>query len=255
MINSIEDLVFFASDVTNGNTYEGQTVKLGLSLDFNSTKSYVEPLRTDYKQYGYDGELKTLLTAGEGFKPIGTTTLYSAGKDSSFIGTFDGNDKKIYNVSIKYEANLGSSVGLFGNNYGEIKNLEIININFDITSNSDTSFLGGIARYNYENINNCGSNGTITFSLSGGNIFLGGITGRSDTNSNIKVCFNKANISGKAIDNYEGNVRIGRICGDGNGNIEKCYNEGNINSRTNGVENALGGISGTFGGSIQSSTI
>ena len=71
-INSIEDLVFFSYDVNNRNTYEGKTVKLALSLDFNSNKSYVEPLRTDYGKYGYDGELKTLLTTGEGFKPIGT---------------------------------------------------------------------------------------------------------------------------------------------------------------------------------------
>ncbi len=54
VINSIEDLVFFSSDVSD-NTYEGQTVKLRLSLDFNSTKSYVEPLKTDYAKYGYDG--------------------------------------------------------------------------------------------------------------------------------------------------------------------------------------------------------
>ena len=71
-INSIEDLVFFAYDVTNGNNYEGKTVKLGINLDFNSTKSYVDPFRTDYGEYGYDGELKTLLTSGEGFIPIGT---------------------------------------------------------------------------------------------------------------------------------------------------------------------------------------
>ena len=70
-INSIEDLVFFSYDVNDGNTYEGQTVKLALSLDFNSNKSYVEPLRTNYGEYGYNGELKTLLTTGEGFKPIG----------------------------------------------------------------------------------------------------------------------------------------------------------------------------------------
>ena len=70
-INSIEDLVFFSYDVNNGNTYEGQTVKLALSLDFNSNKSYVEALRTNYVEYGYNGELKTLLTTGEGFKPIG----------------------------------------------------------------------------------------------------------------------------------------------------------------------------------------
>ena len=38
VINSIEDLVFFSYDVRNGNTYEGKTVKLGTSLDFNSVK-------------------------------------------------------------------------------------------------------------------------------------------------------------------------------------------------------------------------
>ena len=254
-INSIEDLVVFASNVTNGTTYEGQTVKLGLSLDFNSNKSYVDPLRTNYGEYGYDGELKTLLTSGEGFKQIGTTTPYSASKANSFAGTFDGDNKKIYNAFIKYEANATSCVGIFGSNYGEIKNLEI-NGNLDMISNSDTSFLGGIVGYNYGNIINCGNNGTITFSLAGGNIYMGGITGRSDANSNIKACFNKANISGKTIENYEGSARIGGIYGIGNGNIvEKCYNVGNIDCKLNGAENVLGGIGGIEGtvSSIQSS--
>ena len=68
VINSIEDLVFFSYSVREGEKYEGKTVKLGVSLDFNSNKSYVSPLRTDYGTYGYNGELKTLLTTGEGFK-------------------------------------------------------------------------------------------------------------------------------------------------------------------------------------------
>ena len=97
-INSIEDLVFFASNVTNGNTYEGQTVKLGLSLDFNSNKSYVEPLRTDYSQYGYNGELKTLLTTENGFIPIGTIYNDTDRENYSFKGFFDGNDNSILNV-------------------------------------------------------------------------------------------------------------------------------------------------------------
>ena len=42
IINSIEDLVVFADNVTKGiNNYEGQYVELGISLDFNSDKSYV----------------------------------------------------------------------------------------------------------------------------------------------------------------------------------------------------------------------
>lgn len=98
VINSIEDLVFFAHDVTNGNNYSGKTVKLGISLDFNSTKSYIDPLRTDYGKYGYNGELKTLLTTGEGFIPIGV------GSDevgtNSFSGTFDGQNNQIINLYI-----------------------------------------------------------------------------------------------------------------------------------------------------------
>ena len=96
-INSIEDLVVFAHDVANGKTYSGETVKLGLSLDFNSTKSYVDPLRTDYAEYGYSGELKTLLTSGEGFIPIGT--IYDNDISTNhFEGTFDGNKNAIYNL-------------------------------------------------------------------------------------------------------------------------------------------------------------
>ena len=98
VINSIEDLVFFAHDVTNGNNYSGKTVKLGISLDLNSTKSYIDPLRTDYGKYGYNGELKTLLTTGEGFIPIGV------GSDevgtNSFSGTFDGQNNQIINLYI-----------------------------------------------------------------------------------------------------------------------------------------------------------
>lgn len=67
VINSIEDLVFFAYDITSGNTYTGKYVNLGISLDFNSTKSYVDPFRTDYGKYGYNGELKTLLTSRRRF--------------------------------------------------------------------------------------------------------------------------------------------------------------------------------------------
>lgn len=63
IINSIEDLVVFANETTNGNVYEGKEVILGTDLDFKSTKSYVNATRTDYVQYGYNGELKKLINA------------------------------------------------------------------------------------------------------------------------------------------------------------------------------------------------
>ena len=97
VINSIEDLVFFAYDVTSGNTYAGETVTLGTNLDFNSNKSYIEPFRTNFEKYGYKGELKTLLTTETGFIPIGTTSNVNQA-DYSFAGIFDGNDNVIVNL-------------------------------------------------------------------------------------------------------------------------------------------------------------
>ena len=159
VINSIEDLVFFAYDVTSGNNYEGQTVKLGLSLDFNSSKSYVDPYRTDYGQYGYNGELKTILTTGEGFIPIGITQKIENGsvEEKSFKGTFEGNGEVIKNLYINTNPTDDineAKVGLFGYNYGEIKNLGVENCNIKVNSTSTTGtfFVGGIVGVMYQEI-------------------------------------------------------------------------------------------------------
>ena len=133
VINSIEDLVVFADNITKGtNTYQGQYVKLGLSLDFNSDKSYVDPNREDY--YGYQGKLKEALLRGEGFQSIGkinfieNTENIENIKSCSFNGIFDGNDKSILNMYINKNVKDNTeciSLGMFSNNFGTIKNLTI----------------------------------------------------------------------------------------------------------------------------------
>ena len=149
IINSIEDLVFFAHDVTNGNNYEGKTVKLGTSLDFNSTKSYVDPLRTDYGEYGYDGELKTLLTTKEGFKPIGTMFDIDI-STNYFEGTFDGNKNIIYNLYQKVENQEYTIIsGFFSTNNGIIRDLKLENINLNGTTNNEFLLIGGIVGRNF----------------------------------------------------------------------------------------------------------
>ena len=145
IINSIEDLVFFAYDVTNGNNYEDKTIELGLSLDFNSTKSYVDPFRTDYTEYGYNGQLKTLLTTGEGFLPIGALTDSTT---QNFYGTFDGKGNSINNLYINKinDNDRGIKVGLFTNNRGNIYNVKLLNV--DLYLKSNTGSLGGISGQN-----------------------------------------------------------------------------------------------------------
>ena len=122
VINSVEDLVFFAYQVRSGNNnYSGNTIKLGLSLDFKSNESYVQAYRTDYGTYGYDGELKTLLTSGEGFYPIGEKFSGNATESQKFYGTFDGNGNSISNlycnvISDSTDTENAIAMGFFCNN-------------------------------------------------------------------------------------------------------------------------------------------
>ena len=236
IINSIEDLVFFAYDVTNENTYEGQTVELGTSLDFNSVKSYVDAFRTDYGQYGYDGELKTLLTSGEGFKPIGISTNEGGYEDKSFKGTFDGNGKIIKNLYIneKVEDNVNDvRIGLFGNNYGEIKNLgiESCNISGVLESNGvNTIMTGGVVACNYGKVNACYVSGNIEpKAINTAKSFAGGICGTGITMEN---CYNLASITG--IGDESSNV-VGGICGGSrisdDFSLKNCYNMGELSAR------------------------
>ena len=229
-INSIEDLVFFSYDVNNGNTYEGQTIKLGLSLDFDSSKSYVDAYRTDYGKYGYNGVLKTLLTSGEGFKPIGTylnnNTSINDETNTPFMGTFDGNNHEINGLRI---VSSEKGKGLFGLVKGAtIKNLGIGNdstIKVNLVS-------GSIVGYANERttIENCYNNATILESTENSQQ-LGGIAGQLTSSSNITNCFNLANISGGS--------GLGGIAGMSSGNIDSCYNTGVLTG-----EERVGGIAG-----------
>ena len=267
-INSIEDLVFFAYDVTNENNYEGKTVKLGTSLDFNSTKSYADPLRTDYGEYGYNGELKTLLTSGEGFKSIGITTEDDNTKN--FFGTFDGNNNFINNLYINVTSDAEfEKRGLFANNHGTIKDLKLTNVNLYLKiskggqiagiagQNSSTGTInncivsgnikmegstsvGGITTYCSGKINNCGNYANIYFYNSSNDVNAGGIFTTSNANSEFINCYNKGNIS---VMENGGNAYLGGIGSMTSGKMKNCYNTGNISGETGGLLR-VGGIIG-----------
>ena len=249
VINSIEDLVFFSYDVTtNGNKYEGQTVKLGTNLDFKSDKSYVDPFRTDYSKYGYNGELKTLLTSGEGFIPIGTT--YD--KDVSmnhFYGTLDGNYNIIYSLYQNVEESDKVLItGLFGTNMGTIKNLKIENANLSGTTNNMHILMGAIAGRNSGTIENCSSTGNININANGiKGIYAGGISGQGDVQlegESINKCYSKINIKVELTNSNTVNAS-----GIGGGSsyslIKNCYFNGKIDvTSLNDVIKVVAGIGG-----------
>ena len=207
IISSIEDLIAFSYEVTNGeNSYEGKIVKLGCNLDFKSKKSYVNPDRTDYDAYGYNGNLREILTS-TGFNGI-----------DGFLGTFDGNGYSIKNLKIEKEVNDFSFFGLFNTNKGIIKNLNVDDCNIEATGSTNYGFFGGICGNNSGKIYNCKVTGTIKSDYS--NSILGGIAGYSE--NEIKNCINYAEISGKA-------TQCGGVVGQhATGIISQCGNYGDI---------------------------
>ena len=246
-INSIEDLVFFAYDVTNGNNYSGKTVKLGTSLDFNSTKSYVDPLRTDYGEYGYNGELKTLLTSGKGFISIGT--MYD--RDISmnhFYGTFDGNYNTIYNLYQNIEESDKVLIaGLFGTNMGTIINLQIRDANLSGTTNNMHILMGAISGRNSGNIENCSSEGNLNINANGvKGIYLGGISGQGDVqldSESINKCYSKMNINVEVTNSNI--INASGILGGSVDLIKNCYFNGKIEVTSLGdISKAVNGIGG-----------
>ena len=264
-INRIEDLIFFAYDVKQGNYYEGETVKLGLSLDFNSNKSYVDAYRTNYAKYGYTGELKKILTE-TGFIPIGTMQ-FSNGSDEinekSFKGIFDGAGNKIYNLKIKQEIESTEyqlSIGLFSANSGTIQNLGIENGSVITNTNSEkfcamallvgNNRVGGIIR-------DCYTTGEISCMSSNG-YNIGGVAGAND--GEIYNCYNEVNMSiykTSSIFESERETRGGGIAGSTaeTSIIKNVYNKGNVlflNSTTNekGTNTYLAGIVGLNYGQV-----
>ena len=246
VINSIEDLVVFSHNVRNGNKYEGQTVKLGVNLDFKSDKSYVDPDRTDYGIYGYDGNLKQLLTTGEGFIPIGDQE-----GTNSFYGTFDGDNNAICSLYINIESDEDVNAGFFSTTYGEIRNLGLLNTDIKVKGKFPT--VGGATGVGYNNIYNSYTTGNINV-IGNSWMITGGICGVMKEEGNVENCYNLSNINIINIKEETGGADIscGGIIGQTSFNIDKCYNKGNISG--NGGVNSLyvGGICGSSkGGTIK----
>ena len=266
LIESIEDMVNLATNVNNGENYEGKYFKLKQNLDFNSIKSYVDANskylynsnKCGYEENESGTEIKTLCTTGEGFITIGREA------DKAFSGIFDGNNCKIKNLYINIEnipTGKDYNIGLFGmieNN--EIKNLSVTG---KITTAAPVGDVGGIVGYANNNntsvtIENCSSAVNISsHNTSGGDV--GGIVGCAF--GSIKKCTNIGNIEIEA-DLENGGSYIGGIAGiaspfyglEEEEGLSNCINKGDIYSYAKGntglVDVDAGGIVGYNNGIV-----
>jgi len=148
---------------------------------------------------------------GESFTPIGD---FSSGFNSTFKGSFDGNEHYITGLTISGE----NFLGLFGYVYNNaiIKNLGLVNCN--ITSNGEESIVGGIAgNCNYDvTIENCYVTGSVQ-----GVFITGGVVGATDSTT-VRNCYSTASVIG--------GTNVGGIVGfNGNSsNVDNCHFTGEV---------------------------
>ena len=195
-VANADELKGFAAEVNKGeeyasNTFAGKTIVLTADIDLE----------------------------GAEWTPIGYFGLSS----KPFCGTFDGNGHTISNFKIteKPADKAGknrSSIGLFGNVNGTIKNLTVANATVIVTN--DGRFVGGlIGRLNGGLVENCK---LISSTVEGSAWQIGGIVGQVNSGL-IKGCTVKdTTVTGKAgvgaiagfqMDKYETNIENCTVTG------------------------------------------
>ena len=265
-IGNAGQLYWFAG-LVNGTLTDGtaQNLKANavLTADIIVNKDLLASINTDD-----DGNV----TNGKSFRiwlPMGKINADN-GQRMLYAGIFDGKEHSISGLYANlYDAPVEDSdytsnkncAGLFGFHAGVTRNLGIMDSYI-----RGESCVAGICAYNDAGtIQNCYSTATVC-----GDSYIGGICGRSRSNSIIENCYNAGYVYGAARsiggicgDNYstiescynigiiEGNFMVGGIVGgsSGSGNtiwIKDCYNRGNVIGDTKDI----GGIGGYIGRSL-----
>ncbi len=213
-INNVEDLVC-VSELAKTKTFENKTIYLIKDIDFNKDSSYENPNNTAYGDINGNGEvegLKTELTTGSGFYPIGSSSV-------PFKGTFEGYAKSISNLMINRAQN---NVGLFGYSQGKIQGF---NISATVTGNNN---IGGVVGYNNgESVNEIIADVKAT-ALNNGS-YVGGIVGNLNNGNVTSILMKNADIA-SLPDAYSGNYKGGIVGGarSGDSNVTGVVENGSL---------------------------
>ena len=213
-MKTAEDLACFSKVIKDNTYFASSRVIMVSDIDLANNKSYLYRTGDNSKMYGdinEDGtvsDLKTELTTGKGFYPIGRSNT----SNKYFQGTLDGNNFTLKNLMINRSSE--TNTGLFGYFGGTISNMKFDNTNGKTDSSEYTIIAGGentgfIAGMNFGSIIGCNIKGKIT-----GTTKIGGLAGF--TNGHQKVIKeNHVNVevtgTGNQIGGLVGRTELGTI--------------------------------------------
>ena len=162
-IKTVEDLVCISNLSKNGKTFSGKTVMLLSDIDINDSNSYNDINDTIYGDINGNGTvegIQTELTTGQGFLPIGSSSV-------PFKGTFEGYGFTLSNLYINRSKK--ENTGLFGYASGLIRGLNVKDVNI-----TGYYYVGGVVGYlNQGTVNEI----NLTGNISGTSSNIGGIVG------------------------------------------------------------------------------
>lgn len=208
-LNSAADLVYLATSVNSGDGYSGKYFTLNVDINLNN-KSWT---------------------------PIGS-------KQHPFAGVFNGNGKKIYNLSINSDLQY---VGLFGYVTGTVMNLGIDSGTIAPITSGASAYVGSIAGCVSGLIENCYSKATINVNAKN-MVYAGGLVGYTESTVIIRNSFSSGNIK---IISSDSMAYAGGFVGNNKGKIIGCLAYGNVTAKGSSESYSRnGGLVGNNAGTI-----
>ena len=234
-ISTKEELIAFANDVNNGNTYKDEIVVLTADIDLegNENNQWTPIGSSDNNFYGFEG-----IFDGQNHT---ISNVYICNSNNISKGFFGRNKGTIKNLNISSGTVIGNEYnssgvgGLVGSNDGIIENVKTT---LDIY-NDYTDRTGGVAAFNTGHILKCINKSNIIVNNDDFFVYVGGIVGYNC--GIVKECVNEARIEHELCSGG-----VGGIAGlntdnvlSNNGTIVSCINKGNVKG-----ERYAGGITG-----------
>ena len=232
-ISSTRELIQFANNVSNGNTYEGKLIKLTKDIKFDGvTVNNFETIGSGSWR-GFSGTFD-----GGGYTISG---IDQSGSTYGGLFRIINRDGIVKNVTLENSSivSVSDGGGIAYENDGTIENCHN---KADIDGDSS---VGGIVHRNssYGTIVNCSNSGSITSDSNS----VGGVAG-----SNLGIISNSYNTGN--IKNSRSSIRIGGVAGSNMGTIQSCYNTGVITiTKGYAISESYGGIAGEVSGVIANS--
>ena len=196
---------------------------------------------------------KSIDMNGNYWAPIGSNDdTYEA----EFEGDFNGNDNVVYGMKLR-EINGVNYYGLFGGLHpATVYDLNIENVNIDITGYSDKIYyVGALCGFVYNSdatLNNVTASGTIKL-VGGKEAYVGGVIGCSNGMLNVKNFTSATNIQCNLSQAY---VVVGGVLGYAKASINMygCSHKGDI-TVSGSTECDAGGVLGEVGGANRTVTL